>query len=105
MSTTVTMPQMGERVTEGEMGKWVGSEGERVEKDQPLVEILTDKADTELPSPASGVLVRIHAPVGTTVSVGDKLCDLDPRAEATEGGKTTKAAKKAPATESKADAK
>ena len=63
MTTKVTMPQLGESVVEGTVGRWLVKEGEAVAKDQPLLEVLTDKADTEVPSPVAGVVVKIHAAV------------------------------------------
>lgn len=84
MATTITMPSLGESVSEGEVGKWLVHEGQRVEKDQPLVEIMTDKADSEIPATASGVVTRIYAEEGSTVSVGDKLCDIDASASEKE---------------------
>lgn len=81
--TTVTMPALGESVVEGEIGEWLVKEGQRVERDQPLVSILTDKADTELPSPEAGVVGTLHVQVGDTVQVGDALCDIDPAGQET----------------------
>ena len=60
MPTNVTMPQMGESIVEGTITKWLVAVGETVERDQPLVEISTDKVDAEIPSPASGVLLEIQ---------------------------------------------
>jgi 2-oxoglutarate dehydrogenase E2 component (dihydrolipoamide succinyltransferase) len=82
MATTITMPSLGESVAEGEVGKWLVQEGQKVDKDQPLVEIMTDKADSEIPATEGGVVVKIYAPEGSMVSVGDKLCDIDPAAAA-----------------------
>ncbi|HTU57747.1 MAG TPA: lipoyl domain-containing protein, partial [Polyangiales bacterium] len=76
------MPQLGESVVEGTIGKWLVQEGQRVEKDQPVVEILTDKADSEINAPESGVITKIHAQEGATVSVGEPLCDVDANAQA-----------------------
>jgi 2-oxoglutarate dehydrogenase E2 component (dihydrolipoamide succinyltransferase) len=92
MATTVTMPQLGESIVEGEIGEWMVKEGQRVERDQPLVTILTDKTDTEIPAPEGGVVVKVEAQTGDTVSVGDVLCQIDPGAEATaEAGGEAKA--------------
>lgn len=85
MATTVTMPQLGESIVEGEIGEWMVQEGQRVERDQPLVTILTDKTDTEIPAPEAGVLVKVAAQTGDTVKVGDLLCEIDPKAEASAG--------------------
>jgi 2-oxoglutarate dehydrogenase E2 component (dihydrolipoamide succinyltransferase) len=80
--STIRMPQLGESVVEGTIGKWLVQEGQRVEKDQPVVEILTDKADSEVNSPDAGVVTKIHAQEGALVSVGQELCDVDTSAQA-----------------------
>src|ERR671932_767896 len=72
----VTLPQMGESVTEGTVLEWHKQEGERVEADEVLVEISTDKVDAEVPAPASGTVVKIHAAEGDTVSVGAVLAEI-----------------------------
>src|SRR5207248_2378669 len=69
----VVMPQMGVSVSEGTVTKWLKSVGDRVEADEPLLEISTDKVDTEVPSPGSGVLTEILVPEGQTVDVGALL--------------------------------
>src|SRR5919201_1318858 len=69
----VVMPQMGVSVSEGTITKWLKSEGEQVEADEALLEISTDKVDTEVPSPASGTLTQIIVQEGQTVDVGTKL--------------------------------
>ncbi|HZP05678.1 MAG TPA: 2-oxoglutarate dehydrogenase, E2 component, dihydrolipoamide succinyltransferase [Terracidiphilus sp.] len=68
-STNIVMPQMGESVFEGTITKWLKKPGDRVEKDEPLFEISTDKVDAEIPSPVAGILTEIHAPEGATVQV------------------------------------
>ena len=73
MSVTVTMPQLGESVTEGTVTRWLKQVGEEVRADEPLVEVSTDKVDTEIPSPASGVLLSIAAGEDETVPVGAAL--------------------------------
>ena len=78
MSVSVTMPQLGESVVEGTIGKWLVREGQRIEKDQPVVEILTDKADSEINAPESGVVTKIVAAEGATVGVGDAADLADP---------------------------
>lgn len=80
--STIRMPQLGESVVEGTIGKWLVEEGQRVEKDQPVVEILTDKADSEINAPEGGVVTKIHAAEGATVGVGDALCDVDASGQA-----------------------
>jgi pyruvate dehydrogenase E2 component (dihydrolipoamide acetyltransferase) len=69
----VVMPQMGVSVSEGTITKWLKAEGEQVEADEPLLEISTDKVDTEVPSPGTGKLTQILVPEGETVEVGTKL--------------------------------
>ena len=73
MSIPVTMPQLGESIVEGTISKWLVKEGDAVAKLTPLVEIATDKVDTELPSPAAGVVLQILAAEGATVAVGAHL--------------------------------
>ena len=72
----VVMPQMGVSVSEGTITKWLKQEGEQVEADEPLLEISTDKVDTEVPSPASGTLTQIAVQEGETVEVGTKLAQI-----------------------------
>jgi 2-oxoglutarate dehydrogenase E2 component (dihydrolipoamide succinyltransferase) len=74
----VVMPQMGVSVSEGTITKWLKQEGETVEADEPLLEISTDKVDTEVPSPGSGVLQQIVVSEGETVDVGTKLAVIAP---------------------------
>jgi pyruvate/2-oxoglutarate dehydrogenase complex dihydrolipoamide acyltransferase (E2) component len=71
------MPQMGESVVEGTVVKWLVHEGEKVSEDQPLVEISTDKVDTEIPSPAAGVISKIIAAEGQTLPVGAQLAVIE----------------------------
>jgi pyruvate dehydrogenase E2 component (dihydrolipoamide acetyltransferase) len=90
----VVMPQMGVSVSEGTITKWLKSEGEQIEADEALLEISTDKVDTEVPSPASGTLTQILVQEGETVEVGTKLAQIGgaPAAQAEA------AAEQAPAT-------
>jgi pyruvate dehydrogenase E2 component (dihydrolipoamide acetyltransferase) len=69
MPTDVIMPQMGESIVEGTITKWLKKAGDRVEKDEPLFEISTDKVDAEIPSPAAGILTEIKMPEGATVGI------------------------------------
>lgn len=69
-ATEVVMPQMGESITEGTVSKWLKSVGDKIDKDEPILEISTDKVDAEVPSPAAGVLLEIKANEGETVEVG-----------------------------------
>ncbi|MBN9110505.1 MAG: 2-oxoglutarate dehydrogenase, E2 component, dihydrolipoamide succinyltransferase [Pseudonocardia sp.] len=73
MAFSVQMPALGESVTEGTVTRWLKQEGDRVEVDEPLLEVSTDKVDTEIPSPAAGVLQRIVAAEDDTVEVGGEL--------------------------------
>src|ERR1700694_3839934 len=68
--TDVVMPQMGESIVEGTLTKWLKKKGDHVERDEPLFEISTDKVDTEIPSPAAGVLGDVLVEEGTTVAIG-----------------------------------
>jgi pyruvate dehydrogenase E2 component (dihydrolipoamide acetyltransferase) len=77
MSVSVSMPQLGESVTEGTVTRWLKREGERVEADEPLLEVSTDKVDTEIPSPVSGVLRGITVAEDETVAVGAQLAVID----------------------------
>jgi 2-oxoisovalerate dehydrogenase E2 component (dihydrolipoyl transacylase) len=81
-ATTITMPQLGESVTEGTIGTWLKQIGDRVEKYDPLVEVETDKVNTEIPSPVSGILTEILIPPDTTVPVGTGICRIDETAGA-----------------------
>jgi 2-oxoglutarate dehydrogenase E2 component (dihydrolipoamide succinyltransferase) len=73
MSVSVTMPRLGESVTEGTVTRWLKSEGDHVDADEPLLEVSTDKVDTEVPSPASGVLTSIKVHEDETVEIGVEL--------------------------------
>ncbi|MFN8372109.1 MAG: dihydrolipoamide acetyltransferase family protein [Anaerolineae bacterium] len=70
MPTRIIMPQLGESVVEGTVSRWLKREGDSVAEFEPLVEVSTDKVDTEIPSPASGVVLKIYIPEGTTVERG-----------------------------------
>jgi 2-oxoglutarate dehydrogenase E2 component (dihydrolipoamide succinyltransferase) len=70
MSVEVVMPQMGESITEGTVSKWLKAVGDKIEKDEPILEISTDKVDAEVPAPGAGVLLEIRAQEGETVEVG-----------------------------------
>ena len=81
MTVTVSMPQLGESVTEGTVTRWLKKEGERVEADEPLLEVSTDKVDTEIPSPASGILRGITVAEDETVAVGAQLAIIEDAAD------------------------
>ena len=94
MATEIKMPQLGETVVEGTITKWLKQEGEQVEADELLVEISTDKVDSEVPSSAAGVLQKILVPEGETVKVGTPLALVgEGEAEGDGGGDEAKAEK------------
>ncbi|THJ74525.1 biotin/lipoyl-containing protein, partial [Candidatus Frankia alpina] len=98
MSVSVTMPRLGESVSEGTVTRWLKQEGERVETDEPLLEVSTDKVDTEIPAPASGVISSIKVAEDETVEVGVELAVIDDGAGS--GGAAAEAAEApAPAAE------
>jgi len=86
MSVSVSMPQLGESVTEGTVTRWLKKEGEHVTVDEPLLEVSTDKVDTEIPSPASGILRGIVVDEDETVAVGAQLAVIEDEAAAAAGG-------------------
>ncbi|WP_415623749.1 biotin/lipoyl-containing protein, partial [Mycobacterium colombiense] len=94
MAFSVQMPALGESVTEGTVTRWLKQEGDTVELDEPLVEVSTDKVDTEIPSPAAGVLTKIVAQEDDTVEVGGELAVIG---DASEGGGASGAQPAAPA--------
>ena len=98
MSVSVTMPRLGESVSEGTVTRWLKKEGEKVEADEPLLEVSTDKVDTEIPAPASGILSAIRVGEDETVEVGVELAVID------EGGTASASApaQEAPAQEAPA---
>ncbi|GAB3126705.1 2-oxoglutarate dehydrogenase, E2 component, dihydrolipoamide succinyltransferase [Streptomyces calidiresistens] len=83
MAVSVTLPALGESVSEGTVTRWLKAEGERVEADEPLLEVSTDKVDTEIPAPAAGVLSAIKVAEDETVEVGAELAIID---DGTGGG-------------------
>src|SRR5215216_6050540 len=107
MATTeaidVVMPQMGVSVSEGTITKWLKQEGEEVESDEPLLEISTDKVDTEVPSPGSGVLTQILVQEGETVDVGTKLAVIGGDGGASAAAPAQEEAPPEPATQAAAD--
>ena len=82
MSVSVKMPQLGESVTEGIVTRWLKKEGDEISSDEPLLEVSTDKVDTEIPAPATGVLLRILAHEDETVAVGAELAVIGEANEA-----------------------
>ena len=81
MLRTIELPQVGESVTEGVIGKWLVEPGQRVEKYDPLVEVVTDKVSMEAPSPYTGVFVRALAQEGETVPMGNPICEMEVEGE------------------------
>ncbi|MFZ0297768.1 MAG: biotin/lipoyl-containing protein, partial [Candidatus Sulfotelmatobacter sp.] len=92
MPTDIIMPQMGESIVEGTITKWLKKPGDKVQRDEPLFEISTDKVDAEIPAPASGVLQEIKVTEGTTVGVNTVVGTI-----AVDGEAAAKPAKAAPA--------
>src|SRR5689334_23598874 len=94
MSISIVVPQLGESVAEGTVSRWLKAQGDRVRKEEPLVEIQTDKINVEIPSPAEGTLAQILVAEGTTVLVGTEIAVLSAPGEA---GGAPAAAPSAPA--------
>src|SRR5258706_7193164 len=97
MPTDVIMPQMGESTFEGTLTKWLKKPGNKLQRDEPLFEISTDKVDAEIPAPASGTLAEIKVPEGTTVQVNTVVGTIAAEGEKVAAGKSAPAA--APAAE------
>ena len=95
--TDVVMPQMGESIVEGTLTKWLKKAGERVERDEPLFEISTDKVDTEIPSPAAGVLKEVLVEEGKTVAISTVVGRIEEGAGNGASAPAPAAAKQAPA--------
>src|SRR3989442_14534530 len=81
----ITMPQLGETVTEGTITRWAKQVGDRIEEDEVLFEVSTDKVDSEVPAPTSGYLAEILVPEGETVEVGAKLAVITDQAPSGNG--------------------
>src|SRR5256885_1776788 len=81
--TQVTMPQRGESVTEGTIGKWLKQPGDKIEKYESLAEVITDKVNAEIPSPVAGVIKELKVEEGATVPVGTEILAIDEGGEAT----------------------
>ena len=81
MPVSVTLPALGESVTEGTVTRWLKKVGDTVAADEPLVEVSTDKVDTEIPAPAGGILLAIRVPEDTTVAVGTELAVIGDASE------------------------
>ena len=91
MATKVTMPQLGESVTEGTVGRWLKQEGDTIKRDESLVEIITDKVTAELPSPVSGRLVKILVGEDQTVKVGVDIAEIEESGAAATAGASQQA--------------
>ncbi len=110
MAFSVQMPALGESVTEGTVTRWLKQEGDTVEVDEPLLEVSTDKVDTEIPSPVAGVLTKIVAQEDDTVEIGGELAQIGeageaaaPAAEAPAPAAEEAPAEEAPAAEAPAE--
>src|SRR4030081_123328 len=101
----IKRPQRGESVTEGTVDKWLKHEGDFVKRDEPLVEVVTDKVNAEIPSPFEGRLTRISVPAGTTVPIGTEIGQMEVEgARVAAGAPPTQAAAPAQAAPSPAPA-
>src|SRR6202047_1616502 len=105
MPTDIIMPQMGESIVEGTITKWLKKPGDKVQRDEPLFEISTDKVDAEIPAPASGVLQEIKVAEGTTVGINTVVGSISVDGEAAAPAKATPAATVTPKEEKKEDKK
>src|SRR5580765_8240067 len=92
MSTRITMPQLGESVSEGTVGRWLKQEGETIKRDEPLVEIITDKVTAEYPSPVTGRVVKILAKDDEMVKVGAEIAEIEEAGATASGPPTSSAA-------------
>ncbi len=95
MAMTVTMPQLGESVTEGTIARWLKQPGDAIAKYESIAEVITDKVNAEIPAPADGVMSELIAPEGTVVPVGQPICSIDTADGA--AGAAPQAAEPAPA--------
>lgn len=96
MAVKVTMPQLGETVVEGTVAKWLVKEGDWVERDRPILEVSTDKVDSEIPSPSAGRVTKILVPEGQTVKIGIELMVIDEQATKTVAAPPVSPAKTEP---------
>src|SRR5690349_22265916 len=105
MAISIVVPQLGESVAEGTVAKWLKAVGDKVRKEEPLVEIQTDKINVEIPSPAEGTLSNILVAEGTTVLVGTEIGQIGAMGEATAAPVAAAAAKAAAAVSAAAAAR
>ncbi|NDJ52904.1 MAG: hypothetical protein GYB68_07460, partial [Chloroflexi bacterium] len=103
MATDVIMPQLGETIIEGTVGRWMKQEGDPIEEYETLLEVQSDKVDTEIPSPAGGTVLRIYVPEGETVTAGTVLAVIGQPGEAVSDAPTPHGAHGAPAPEPQQD--
>jgi len=103
MATSVTLPELGESVTEGTVTRWLKEVGDEVAVDEPLLEISTDKVDTEIPSPAAGTLLEQKVAEDETVEIGAELAVIGESGESAGGDDGGGEAEEAPAEEAKAE--
>src|SRR4029077_7621813 len=92
MAIDVVMPQMGESIAEGTVVRWIKKPGEKVERDEPLLEISTDKVDAEIPSPAAGTLSEVLVKEGQTVAVNSVVARIAGEGDAAKPAPIQKAA-------------
>ncbi|MCP3985997.1 MAG: dihydrolipoamide succinyltransferase, partial [bacterium] len=97
MPVSVLLPELGESVLEATIAKWLVKEGDSVLRDQPLVEVTTDKVDAEIPAPEAGVVVGLLVAEGETIAVGTEIATIDAGAVASAGAAPESAAPDAPA--------
>ena len=87
MALTVTMPQLGESVTEGTIARWLKQPGDAIAKYESIAEVITDKVNAEIPAPADGVMSELIAPEGAVVPVGQPICSIDTAGAAASDGR------------------
>ncbi len=97
MSVQLRVPEVGESITEVQIGAWLKTEGDRFERDEPLVEIESDKATLELPAPVAGTLSKVLQPKGAFVRVGDVIAELTEGRAAGDGAPAPRKPAAAPA--------
>src|ERR1017187_6288043 len=105
MPTDIVMPQMGESIFEGTITKWLKKPGDKIQRDEPLFEISTDKVDAEIPAPASGVLQDIKVEEGSTVQVNTVVGTIASEGESVASTPAASAPASAPASKPVSDSK
>ncbi|MDD7583173.1 MAG: pyruvate dehydrogenase complex dihydrolipoyllysine-residue acetyltransferase, partial [Mycobacteriaceae bacterium] len=104
MAHSVEMPELGESVTEGTITQWLKSVGDTVEVDEPLLEVSTDKVDTEIPSPVAGTLLEIKADEDDTIEVGEVIATIGDEGESADSGESQDDSAEAEQDEAEAEA-